>query len=201
MSFCSCHIYETGSKTILKTSSKATGKSRLARLRTLVCELSDRDDQLKKDMRLFEKFFETFPIPVTMWSISSEKNILSKRGNGFVSHEADCLDDLFPCPEIKSMSVEKHELALQGEAVDYFAKSENRVFYVKLLPRRDDADKICGVTGVSWDITSNAVILSCLEDISELTSGRRGDYKKIHEKSERALDASRLRQILSDAEE
>ena len=185
----------------MKVSGKTAGKSTLSRLRTLVCELSDRDDQLKKDMRLFEKFFETFPIPVTMWSISSEKTILSKRGNGFVSHEASCLDDLFPCPEIKSMSIDKHELALSGETVDYFAKSDNRVFYVKLLPRKDDADKICGVTGVSWDITSNAVILSCLEDISEMTTGRRGDYKKIHEKSEKALDASRLRRILEGAEE
>lgn len=185
----------------MKVSSTTVEKSRLTRLRNLVCELSDRDDQLKKDMRLFEKFFETFPIPVTMWSISSEKTILSKRGNGFVSHEASCLDDLFPCPEIKSMSISKHEQALLGEPVDYFAKSANRVFYVKLLPRKDDANKVCGVTGVSWDITSNAVILSCLEDISEMTKGRRSDYKKIHEKSERALGASRLRGILADSKE
>ena len=67
----------------------------MTRLRSLVNELSDRDDQLKKDMRLFEEFFETFPIPVTMWSISREKAILSKRGNGFVAHEADCLENLF----------------------------------------------------------------------------------------------------------
>ena len=185
----------------MKVSNKTQGKSTLSRLRTLVCELSDRDDQLKKDMRLFEKFFETFPIPVTMWSISSEKTILSKRGNGFVSHEASCLDDLFPCPEIKSMSIEKHEQALSGRMVDYFAKSENKVFYVKLLPRKDDNDKVCGVTGVSWDITSNAIILSCLEDISEITKGRRSDYKKIYEKSEQALSASHLRRILAGIEE
>ena len=181
--------------------SKTIGKSNITRLRNLVDELSDRDDQLKKDMRLFEEFFETFPIPVTMWSISQERAILSKRGNGFVSHEADCLENLFPCQEIKGLSIEKHELALSGEKVDYFAKSDSSVFYVKLLPRHDDSGKICGVTGVSWDVTANAVILSCLEDISEITSGRRGEYKKIHQKSERALGSSRLRRLLLLSEE
>lgn len=175
--------------------------SNISRLKSLVCELSDRDDQLKKDMRLFEEFFETFPIPVTMWSISQEKTILSKRGNGFVAHEADCLDNLFLCPDIKQISVEKHELALSGEKVDYFAKSDTSVYYVKLLPRRDELGKICGVTGVSWDVTSNAVMLSCLEDICEMTLGRRGDYKKINTISDRALNASRLRQMLVESED
>ena len=168
----------------------------LQRLKTLVDELSDRDDQLKKDMRLFEEFFESFPIPVTMWSISLEKALLSKRGNGFVCHEASCLEDLFLCPKVKELSIEKHNEALMGSKVDYFAKSETNVFYVKLLPRFDENKKICGVTGVSWDVTANAVILSCLEDITEFTDNRRGDYKKINQKAHKALGASRLRKLL-----
>ena len=147
-------------------------------------------------MLLFEEFFETFPVPVTMWSISAEKTILSQRGNGFVSHEADCLDNLFPCPQISKVSIEKHIAALSGEPVDYFANSDDRVFYVKLLPRYDDKQKVCGVTGVSWDVTANAVILSCLEDIVAMTKGRRGAYKNINEISSRALNASRLRKLL-----
>ncbi len=173
----------------------------IERLRSLVDKLSDRDDKLKKDMRLFEKFFETFPVPVTMWSISQEKTILSKRGNGFVSHEADRLDNLFPCPKISKVSIEKHAEALGGQAVDYFAKSDDCVFYVKLLPRHDDDGRVCGVTGVSWDVTANAVILSCLEDIVEMTANRRGEYKNIHKISQRALRASRLRKLLLTSEE
>ena len=88
-----------------------------------------------------------------------------------------------------------------GENVDYFAKSNESVFYVKLLPRRDENENICGVTGVSWDVTANAVMLSCLEDIWDATRGRRGDYKKIHKKSERALSSSRLRELLLMNEE
>jgi|TARA_R110001583_G_scaffold45420_3_gene143101 hypothetical protein len=181
--------------------SKSSKRKSITRLHDLVNELSDRDDQLKKDMRLFEEFFETFPIPVTMWSISLERTILSKRGNGFVAHEADCLENLFLCPEVKSLSIDKHEKALLGEKVDYFAKSKDSVFYVKLLPRKDDNGKICGVTGVSWDVTSNAIILSCLEDIFEATLGKRGAYKIIHQKSERALSSSRLRHLLVESEE
>ena len=173
----------------------------MTRLHDLVSELSDRDDQLKKDMRLFEEFFETFPIPVTMWSISLEKSILSKRGNGFVCHEASCLEDLFLCPKVKELSIEKHNEALEGNKVDYFAKSDTNVFYVKLLPRFDDDKNICGVTGVSWDVTANAVILSCLEDITEFTDGRRGAYKKINRKANKALGASRLRKLLMLSEE
>lgn len=175
---------------------KGPKRESLSRLHDLVNELSDRDDQLKRDMRLFEEFFETFPIPVTMWSVSLERTLLSKRGNGFVCHEASCLEDLFMCPKVKELSIEKHEQALLGDRVDYFAKSEDSVFYVKLLPRFDEEKNICGVTGVSWDVTSNAIILSCLEDIEELTQGRRGCYKKINEKSQKALGSSRLRKLL-----
>ncbi len=176
--------------------SKDSKSAGLTRLHSLVNELSDRDDQLKRDMKLFEEFFETFPIPVTMWSISLEKSLLSKRGNGFVCHEASCLNDLFICPKVRELSIEKHEQALLGNKIDYFAKSEDAVFYVKLLPRYDERKKICGVTGVSWDVTANAVILSCLEDIHQMTDSRRGDYKKINEKSQKALSSSRLRKLL-----
>ena len=173
----------------------------LENLKSLVNDLSDRDAQLKKDMQLFEEFFETFPIPVTMWSISAENTLLSKRGNGFICHKASCLDDLFLSDRVKELSIKSHERALEGVRVDYFARTEDSVFYVKLLPRYDENEEICGVTGVSWDVTSNAIILACLEDIAEKTEGRRGDYKKINNMTTRALSASRLRGLLMQDEE
>ena len=175
-------------------------KKSLSRLHVLVNQLGDRDEQLKKDMRLFQKFFETFPIPVTMWSISADGIILSKRGNGFIAHEAESLNDLFPCPDIANTSIEKHELALAGEQIDYFAKSGDCVFYVKLLPRHNDDGSIVGVTGISWDVTSNAIMLSCLEDIVDMTDKRRGDYREIHFKASYALKTSRLRKLLAAQE-
>ena len=70
----------------------------LNRLKSLVGELTDRDVKLKQDMQLFEDFFENFPIPVTMWAVAKDGNVISHRGNGIICDESDTLDDLFLCP-------------------------------------------------------------------------------------------------------
>lgn len=168
------------------------------RLRELVSELSDRDDQLKKDFQLFEEFFDNFPIPVTMWSITKDKTVVSQRGNGFACQKADSLEEMFLCPTIREMSIERHEWALQGERVDYFVKTDEKVYFAKLVPRRDEAGKISGVAGIAWDVTSNAIMLTCIENIHDATSGRRGQYKEIHKTADKALAASRLRMLLDE---
>ena len=173
----------------------------LMRLQKLVDELSDRDEQIRRDIQLFESFFDNFPVPVTIWSITKDKTIISQRGNGFACKEASTLSEMFLCPTVRQLSMEKHEIALSGESVDYFVKSEAGVFYAKLVPRHDMEGQIAGVTGIAWDVTSNAVILSCLENIHEMTDGRRGTYREIHKISERGLSASRLRLLLNEAEE
>ena len=176
-------------------------KNRLTRLKNLVDELSDRDEQLKKDFQLFEDFFENFPIPVTMWSITKDKTVISQRGNGFACHEADSLESMFLCPIVRDASLPYHEKALQGEKVDYFVKTEERIYYAKLVPRLTHDNQISGVSGIAWDVTSNAVMLACIEDIHDLTKGRRGQYKEIHGVATRALSASRLKNLLNDHEE
>tara|TARA_B100000131_G_scaffold110724_1_gene107710 strand:- start:25797 stop:26321 length:525 start_codon:yes stop_codon:yes gene_type:complete len=170
----------------------------MTRLKALVNELSDRDVQLKKDFELFEEFFENFPIPVTMWSITKEKTVLSQRGNGFACHKAKDLESLFLCPTVKSLSMENHEKALMGEKVDYFIKTDKNVYFAKLVPRLDDKGEISGVSGIAWDVTSNAIMLACIESIHESTVGRRGQYKEIHQAADKALEASRLRRLLDE---
>jgi len=172
----------------------------LERLQNLVDELGDRDEQIRRDVQLFESFFNNFPIPVTIWAITKDKTIISQRGNGFACQKASTLNELFLCPTIKKISLENHEKALLGECVDYFVKSEEGVYYAKLIPRHNMDGEIAGVTGIAWDVTSNAVILSCLENIHEITADRRGQYKEIHKISERGLTASRLRLLLTEAE-
>jgi hypothetical protein len=172
--------------------------SGIARLKLLVSDLGDRDDQLKKDFQLFEDFFHNFPIPVTMWSITKDKTIVSQRGNGFACQKAKNLEELFLCPIIKEMSLDRHEIALKGAKVDYFVKTEEKVYFSKLVPRRDEENNIMGVSGIAWDVTSNAIMLSCMEKIHETTSGRRGDYKVIHKDSEKAIISSRLKQLLDE---
>jgi transcriptional regulator with PAS, ATPase and Fis domain len=169
----------------------------IMRLKSLVNELSDRDDQLKKDFQLFEEFFDNFPVPVTMWSITKDKTVISQRGNGFACQKADSLEEMFICPVIKEMSLEKHEIALQGEKVDYFVKTDEKLYFAKLVPRENN-NKITGVTGIAWDVTSNAIMLSCIENIYDITLGRRGLYKEIHQTANKALVASRLRKLLDE---
>ena len=180
--------------------SNRTNRSRLNRLQALVSDLSDRDEQIKRDVQLFESFFDNFPIPVTMWSITKDKTIVSQRGNGFACKEASTLADMFLCPTIKKVSIENHEKALLGESVDYFVKTEDSVYYAKLVPRHNSLGEIAGVAGIAWDVTPNAIILSCLENIHEMTINRRGCYKEIHKISEKGLGASRLHDLINKAE-
>jgi len=174
---------------------------RLTRLKNLVEELNHKDDQLKKDFQLFEDFFDNFPIPVTMWSITKDRVVISQRGNGFACQKADSLETMFMCPHIRDASLEQHAKALEGEKVDYFVKTEDKIYYAKLVPRINDNKDILGVSGIAWDVTSNAVMLACIENIHDLTKGRRGQYKEIHSVASRALIASRLRDLLSEHEE
>jgi hypothetical protein len=168
----------------------------MIRLRSLVNELSNRDDQLKKDFQLFEDFFDNFPIPVTMWSITKDKTIVSQRGNGFACQKARSLDEMFLCPIIKEISLERHEKALQGEKVDYFVKTDQKVYFARLVPRKNDVGEISGVSGIAWDVTSNAIMLACVENIHSVTHGRRGQYKEIHKIASKALASSSLRLLL-----
>ena len=168
----------------------------LQRLHNLVDELADRDDQLKRDMQLFNDFFDSFPIPVTVWSITKDKTVISQRGNGFVCPDASSLNDLFECDIIKETSIENHELALAGTSVDYFVQTDHSVHYVKLVPRLNEEEEVSGVSGIAWDVTINAILLSCLEDINTLTKGRRGAYRDVHKISQRGISASRLRDLL-----
>jgi hypothetical protein len=75
-------------------------KESLLKLRTLVDSLEDRDKALKQDHNLFEKFFENFPIPVSMWSVNAEGKVLSCKGNGFLNEIAKTEDDLFVCDQV-----------------------------------------------------------------------------------------------------
>ena len=175
---------------------ESQSRSRLLKLRTLVDSLSDRDDRLKKDMRMFESFFENFPIPVTMWTISRDQTVVSQRGNGMACENATSIDELFECPVVKEISLEAHHQAFSGEAVQYFATPEDKIFYVSLVPYKD-GDVVEHVSGIAWDITSNAVMLSLLEKIEATTRGRRGDYKEIHKMASKALNASRLRKLIA----
>jgi len=171
--------------------------SNIARLKTLVKELSDRDVQMRYDHDLFEGFFENFPIPVTIWSVTKEGIIVSQRGNDFACDDASCLAEMFSCPVIKQVSLEKHELALRGEKIDYVVNVDETTYYAKLVPSFNEQEQVIGVTGIAWNITDNAIMLSCIEKIVNLTKGRRGLHKQVCKLASEALSSSRLSKLVN----
>ena len=180
--------------------SKRIRSENLQQLYTLCENLSGRDDQLKKDLQMFEDFFCSFPIPVTMWSIGKDHVVLSKWGNAFTCKKPKNLEEIFECPELRNESVKKHEMALQGNPVSYFVEHETRLFWCKLVPRRNDLAEVLGVTGMAWDVTSNAVMLHGLEKIIELLDSE-ASFSEIKNEALAALSASRLHKMLAEREE
>jgi len=170
-------------------------KDRLSKLRILVSSLNDRDVNMKKDMEMFERFFENFPIPVTLWTISKDGAVVSQHGNGIICEHADDVEQLFECPVISEMSHEAHEKAFKGENSNFLAKTEENFYYVSVVPHVVQ-DAVNSVSGIAWDITSNAVMLAAVETIVDRTNGRRGTYRELNELAKRALKASRLARLI-----
>ena len=173
-----------------------SSRESLNRLKSLVGELNDRDSKLKQDMQLFEDFFENFPIPVTMWSVTREGSVISQRGNGLICENATDLNSMFECPVLQEMSLEAHEEAFQGKPVQQITSKEQKIYYMSIVPRKTDSGVTTGVSGIAWDITSNAIILSVLEDIQKLSENKPGDLEEIHRLASKALAASRLRELI-----
>ena len=180
---------------------KKTGRrQRLAKLKTLVESLHDRDEQLKRDLKMFDNFVESFPLPVTMWSINKDHAVLSNRGTAFGCGQkgVKSLEEMFECDTIRKDAIDKHEAALKGEPQAYFVHDGQHIYYTRLVPRSDADDNIFGVVGIAWDVSSNAIMISKLEDIVEAVEI--GDLAVIKKSAEDALAVSRLRKLLANQE-
>tara|TARA_B100000131_G_scaffold201318_1_gene193446 strand:- start:586 stop:1155 length:570 start_codon:yes stop_codon:yes gene_type:complete len=178
-------------------------RERLKTLRTLVEELSDRDVKIKRDMRLFEDFFKNFPIPVTIWAITKEGSVVSQRGNGIISEKAECVTTMFGDGKNKTELIDLHTTALSGKPVQKILKNGDIMYYVAIIPRRDDNEVISGAAGLAWDVTSNYTMLCNLENIErdsrELLDNSENKttlLSSILENAQNALSKSRLAKIL-----
>jgi len=146
---------------------------------------------------MFEGFFSNFPVPVTMWSVGNDHAVLSKRGNAFACDEPKNLGEMFKCPILCDEAVKKHQLALSGKAVTYFVEYESRLLWCKLVPREDDSGNSLGVLGMAWDVTSNSIMLRCLETILELLDSG-ANLQDIRNEASSGLSASRLKKMLDE---
>ena len=184
------------------TKRKPRSKERLNALKSLVNQLSDRDVKIKRDVRLFEDFFENFPIPVTMWAVSREGAVVSQRGNGLVCEGATCLDTLFDGLAAKKDMIALHQKAIEGETVQKIIGAGDQKFYLSIIPRRNDSGEVTGAAGLAWNVTSNLTMIVLLEEIQKSSRDILGSelkdedkikkVKKILDATEEAIGSSRL---------
>tara|TARA_R100000808_G_scaffold25097_1_gene61926 strand:+ start:53798 stop:54361 length:564 start_codon:yes stop_codon:yes gene_type:complete len=181
----------------MELSSKKTKPNKnIEKLRRLCDQLNDRDDQLKRDFRMFEDFFSNFPVPVTMWFIGKDHTVLSKHGNAFTCQSPATLEEMFECPELRDESIKRHEQAFNDEVVTYFVKYETKLFWCKLVPRKVE-NNIAGILGIAWDITSNSIMLHNIQKAKEIIDNS-GNTHSAAAALQDALDASRLRKLLKE---
>ena len=177
-------------------------KSNLSTLKQLVDELTDRDVKVKRDVQLFEEFFSNFPIPVTIWAISSEGTVISQKGNGLVCPDASCLETLFLGNKNKDLCVDMHKDALTGKSRQEIVTHNRKMYYTSVVPRRNDQGEVSGVAGLAWDVSPNYTIIKHLEEIQSLTESSLEDVsssltRKVRDKAKKALSESRLYKILN----
>jgi len=186
---------------IMSKDRKSGRRQRLEKLKTLVESLHDRDEQLKRDLKMFDNFMESFPLPVTMWSINKAHVVLSNRGSAFgcAGKKVKTLEEMFECETMRADAIEKHENALTGQPQAYFVQDGDHIYYTRLVPRTNEDGSILGVVGIAWDVTSNAIMISKLEDIVKCVE-LGGDLEEIKAAAEDALSVSRLRKLLPSEE-
>lgn len=167
-------------------------KESLLKLRSLVDSLEDRDKALKQDHNLFEKFFENFPIPVSMWSVNAEGKVLSCKGNGFLNEIAKTEDDLFVCDDIAcKIDAAKNE---EKDVKEMFIETETSTYFAKILTRRDGND-IIGTIGMAWDVSSNITMLGSLVRVRDIASDT-GSVEEMKSWAENGIAASKMRVLI-----
>lgn len=186
-------------KNVMKSSKSSS--SNLEALKSLVESLSDRDVKIKRDINLFEEFFSSFPIPVTIWSLTKEGTVVSQRGNGLICENAKCIDTLFEEFASKEVCLDMHKKALAGHGQQRLVKSKEKMYYVSVVPRRDTSEIVSGVMGLAWDVTPNYEMLTSLETIVTKCSNQNPDLSGIADEANRALESSRLNKLLKSSEE
>ena len=174
-----------------------SNRESLKNLRDLCDALSDRDIKLKSDHQMYVEFFSNFPVPVTIWSIGNDHRVISRYGNGFICDNGETVDDMFTCETLKDLLLEKHELALEGCVQSFFIHQEDKIYWTRLVPRKNSLGKAISVTGMAWDVTTNALMLHCFEEVLNCIAS--DDIEGAKLSAQRGLDSSRLKKML-DAE-
>ncbi len=190
-----------------------TGRESLSKLRTLVEELSDRDEGLKRDASLFEAVFKDFPIPVAIWLADAEGLCVSQKASGSSSKGWSVPppppDDtppvkvlsLYQCADLRK-DVERHfKRAVKGKQLSFLSSIEGAYIWTRLTPRFKDDGSCSGVIGVSWDLTANYHMYVLLNQISESKCGSGNPVaQELKTAAHEAARGSVINKLLQEAE-
>ena len=187
-----------------------TGRESLSKLKTLVEELSDRDEGLKRDASLFEAVFKDFPVPVAIWLADEQGTCISQRSSGTVTKGWSApppppgpmqVFSLYQCPELRREVERKFKAAIKGKQMSFLSSIDGTYIWSRLTPRFREDGSCSGVIGVSWDLTSNYRMFSLLNQISESRCGV-GDPEvaSLKEAAHNAASSSIIKRLLEETE-
>jgi len=180
----------------MSTKSKKS-KSVLDELKSLVNNLSDRDVKLKREFRLFEDFFDHFPVPVSMWSASRPGDITSIKDKGFFCKDAKDVKSLFECLKMREEICLSHDEACTGKNTQKFVEKDDKTYFVSVVGRKDEKENIVGASGIAWDVSSNMSILNILKEVKERLENNSITSEEILEKVNSAIQKSRINRLTS----
>lgn len=100
-------------------------------------------------------------LPILLWSTDTKLRVTFMRGGGLALlgwtttptdalHVGDPLED----PAVAARAVAAHKTALTGDPTSYEIVYRGRTFTARVEPLRDSDDKVVGVVGVGFDITT-----------------------------------------------
>ena len=167
----------------------------LIKLQQLVDDLSDRDEQLKRDVSAFNDFFEHFPVPITVWSTNRNGDVLTCKGNAIPCVDSGkSIDGLFVCAHFTHHVVTGHASAMEGNVVSFMIESGDPVYYVHLVPQKTNEGSVTGVVGLAWDITTNVSMLGHATNALSLL--REGNVEEGVNLLKEAVKSSRLKSLI-----
>ena len=189
-----------------------TGRESLSKLKTLVEELSDRDEGLKRDASLFEAVFQDFPIPVAIWLADELGLCIAQRSSGTSTKGWSSppppgltrpmkVFSLYQCPELRKDVELKFKTAIKGKQTSFLSTIDGTYIWSRLTPRFRDDGSCSGIIGVSWDLTSNYRMFTLLNQISESRCGV-GDPEvaSLKEAARNAVGSSIIKRLLEETE-
>lgn len=187
-----------------------TGRESLTKLKTLVEELGDRDEGLKRDASLFEAVFKDFPIPVAIWLADEQGTCVSQRSSGTATKGWSGpppppgpvkVFSLYQCPELRKEVERKFRTALKGKQLSFLSAVDGTYIWSRLTPRYREDGSCSGVIGVSWDLTSNYRMFAVLNQISESRCGS-GDPEvaSLKEAASHVAGSSIIKRLLEETD-